>query len=335
MKKFLSFIIFSSLITPSAFAVTSEPHVSALERSRRDNKRVYRVNYSNPYDVTNPQVHQFSPSWPYEKLNLSSAHNKGITGKGVNIAIIDSGFNCANLSQNCHGTYIQKVISNSLDSRQKGVAPDAKVYAFPLTPGAVGAAIMTIALETVRSHNQSAPADAKIHIVNLSYGADGYYAPLAEAVRALHKEGVLVVAAAGNTPKLSKILFPADMPETIAVGSLTPMNTVGNSNYNPNPDMSARHVDLIAPGEAVSVYDEQGQMLSYGSSIPTAFISGLAALAIQTYKQLNGGANPTPDQIKNMLIASSGRIYGIDARKQGYGVPDAEKLTASIGSGKK
>lgn len=106
-------------------------------------------------------------------------------------------------------------------------------------------------------------------IINLSLGSEGPSPYLAEVIRWGMTQDVIFIAAAGNRPTTTPT-FPAADPAVVAV---TASDRTGNiASYANRGDF----VDVIAPGSTIFQYNGQ-RYLSSGTSVATAYVSGLAA----------------------------------------------------------
>ncbi len=109
-------------------------------------------------------------------------------------------------------------------------------------------------------------------VVNLSLGGEESSQALQEAVDYSHAQGVLLIAATGNTG--GAVLYPAACDHVLGVGA-TDVNDVrpGFSNYGPE-------TDVVAPG--VSIYSTWPRLDGYwrksGTSMAAPHAAGLAAL---------------------------------------------------------
>ena len=126
-------------------------------------------------------------------------------------------------------------------------------------------------------------ADAGLAVLNISFGAitkdDEPPLVLARAVEALRGKAVTIVAAAGNNGPSSKKMWPAALPQVIAVGA--------DKEGSPEPaafsPVNTEWVDLMAPGEQVySTYELGDYALWDGTSFATPAVSGAIAYLMQT-----------------------------------------------------
>jgi serine protease AprX len=196
-------------------------------------------------------------------IGVQSLWAKGFTGKGVDVAVIDTGvspvagldggqvvngpdfsFDATNpdlthLDSYGHGTHMAGIIAGRDEgtgsyadpSRFVGVAPDSRVVNVKVgaTDGAVDVSQVIAGIEwvTANAHRDG----LNIGVLNLSFGTDAVQPalldPLAYAVDQAWRSGIVVVVAAGNdglaAPQVSN---PATNPAIIAVGADDPMGTL-------------------------------------------------------------------------------------------------------------
>ncbi|MEV4641009.1 S8 family serine peptidase [Actinoplanes sp. NPDC049548] len=226
-------------------------------------------------------------------IRADTAYSQKLTGKGVGIALIDTGVvpvpgltsgNIANgpdLSLESqvpsllhkdgygHGTHLAGIIAgrdNTTGTGFRGIAPDAKltVLKVGMSNGAVDVTQVMAAVDWVVKHRNDDPANP-IKIINLSYGTDGSQSflsdPLSYAVGNAVNNGINVVVAAGNTG--SKITNPATAALPIVVGASDPQGTTDPADDKVSAFSSADgrliSVDVLAPGRSiVSLRDPGG-----------------------------------------------------------------------------
>ena len=284
------------------------------------------------------------PAKPAARAELFWAQNlypqdEVFSGKGVRVAIVDSGisshseFNGKNITgqdftlsgaiadTKDHGTCIAGIIG-ARGEYLRGIAPDASLVIYKVDDGSelIAPQAIAAAINSILEHNAKNPS-AKISVVNLSYGIlSGAYAPLSEALARAYKEGVVVVAPSGNAP-FPEVAYPASLSEVIAVSALAAdgASAYANSSFGPE-------VDFIAPGEKVyTTSADGGYMLMSGTSIATAFVSAAAAIAVQGLRA-KLGREPSAEEVKNSLKAACVKLTEIPAAKQGNGFIDVSRL---------
>ena len=163
----------------------------------------------------------------------------GYTGKGVDVAVIDSGVspvagldtpgklvygpdlslesqvpNLRNLDTYGHGTFMAGLIAGrdaaltapyalAAPSVYRGMAPDARIVSLKVAVADGGTDVSQViaAIYWVIAHRND--NGLNIRVINLSYGTNSLQAyevdPLSYAVEQAWKKGIVVVAAAGNT----------------------------------------------------------------------------------------------------------------------------------------
>jgi serine protease AprX len=163
----------------------------------------------------------------------------GYTGKGIDVAVIDSGVapvaglnapgkviygpdlslesqarNLTNLDTFGHGTFMAGLIAGRDDaltapyagasaSAYRGIAPDARILSLKVATADGGTDVSQViaAIDWVVQHAHD--PGLNVRVISLSYGTNSTQAygadPLAYAVEQAWKRGIVVVAAAGNT----------------------------------------------------------------------------------------------------------------------------------------
>ena len=285
-------------------------------------------------DMT-PKAEPFDNLWAYRYYPT----DKKLTGRGVKVAVADSGISShqefngkhimgqdftlsgslADLKN--HGTGVVGIIG-ARGVRFSGVAPDADILVYKIDDGSrlIGPQAAANAINNILSYNAQNPQD-KIAVINLSYGVSGGgYVALTDAINRAYNSGVTVIAPAGNYG-FPGVFYPANQSTVIAVSAL---NADGRTLY-PNSAYGPE-VEFIAPGDRVYTTSSDGDYtLMSGTSAAAGFVSAAAALAVEGLQQ-QLGRYPTVPEVKEALKKASVKIPGLPDIAQGNGRIDVVRL---------
>lgn len=119
--------------------------------------------------------------------------------------------------------------------------------------------------------------DAGADIINMSLGIPYDHPVVREAIEYADAQGVLLVAAAGNTGMgLVTTAYPARYPEVIGVGSTAKHAPTDAADFS----LRGPGIDVVAPGEDVWSTIPSGYGRMRGTSMATPVVSGVAALML-------------------------------------------------------
>ena len=275
--------------------------------------------------------------WNLKTIGMEEAWRSGLTGKGVVVAIVDSGLSDMTLDidksrilpgKNCvggtgvtdtigHGTFIAGII---------GATKDNLVGVAGIAPGVTIAPIKSYASSETDFAAQAAGIYAAVDeyhcdILNISAGDPDIVPEVQSAIQHALDEGVIVIAAAGNSGD-NQLLYPASYDGVISVSSVD-KDLVLSATSNRND-----HVFVAAPG--VGVYS-LGRLpgtvtLSSGTSFAAPVVAGVAALLKEAWPQMT--ANDFREILKNSCKDLSTKGYDI---YYGWGLvqaPDAIRAAA-------
>jgi serine protease AprX len=269
----------------------------------------------------------------------------GYTGKGVKIAILDTGIDpyhpdfagrivaTADFTRegpqdrDGHGTHVAGIAAGSgraSKGRYRGLAPEAGLYIAKVL-GREGAGLMSDVMAGIEW-----AVEQEVDIINLSLGGappcDGTDA-LSETCDIVVEKGYVVCVAAGNGgPAPYTIGPPGCAKQVITVGASTDQDEVADfSSRGPTTDGRIKP-DAVLPGASIiscraedtSLGNPVGQHYTElsGSSMATPHASGIVALILQARPEL------TPAQLKALLMETALDL-GLSPNDQGAGRADA------------
>ncbi len=305
-------------------------------------------------------------------IPLTAALTGGPTGKGIDVAVIDTGVapvryldsaeavvNGPDLSLDRqlglptavdaygHGTHLAGIIAG----RDAGVAPGSRIVNLKVgaADGAVDVSQVIAAIDWVVTHR--ADPGFNIRVINLAYGTDSTQSylnsPLTHAVESAWRAGIVVVVASGNSG--GALAMPATDPFVLTVGAADINDPLQTSDDVVAPysavGTTARGVDLLAPGTSIT------SLRVPGGYVDTAYPESRFNFAGTTYAKGSGTsqaaavvsgvvalvlqAHPemNPDQVKALLKSTARPLAGAPADAQGAGLIDvAGALAAKVPS---
>lgn len=282
---------------------------------------------------------------PKEKdwaTKLLDTKKLSLDGRGVQVAVLDSGikthpqFNGANIEvlditgQNnpvdfCgHGTAVAGIIVGKRANDFSGLAPAVSLKSYKIADesGTTNNNYIISALNSILEYNRQYPNN-KISIVNISYGLAQDNFELKNKLAEVYSSGVSIISAGGNDG-MQGLLYPAAYDFVFAAGSINKDKTVSDfSNWGQN-------LDFVLPGSGLMTLGlDNDYVWVKGTSFSSAYLTGIAALATQAFKNKYGRL-PSPQELYEVLQKISTPVRNTPKIKQGYGLPDASKIVSYI-----
>ena len=279
-----------------------------------------------------------------KQIGADVAHERGLLGDGVTVAVIDSGIDTTHpdlkgkvtahknfISDDeddkdyvGHGTHVASTIAGTgalSEGKYQGVAPhakliDAKVCGLSACP------------ESAIIEGMEWAAEQGARIINMSLG--GSDSPgedlIEQTLNSLsEKHGALFVAAAGNDFVFGfTVGSPASAEKALAVGALDPKELPTEFSQRGLMGDVALKPELVAPGVDITAARSnfmkggkgpmEGYFTASGTSMAAPHVSGAAALLSQQHPDWKA------DQLKAVLMGSAQLLDGQSALAQGAGL---------------
>ncbi|MFC6463661.1 S8 family peptidase [Marinilactibacillus sp. GCM10026970] len=227
--------------------------------------------------------------WNNEMVGAFDAWDEGITGTGIKVAVIDTGFyNHPDITYSGgysifgeedpytsdtdgHGTHVAGIIGASAQSRVRGIAPDVQLYGIKVYSSKEGNS--TSASNLLAGIQEAVKMG--VDIINISSGFQNPNQDIHDAIISAKNAGILVVAASGNGS--SGIDYPAAYKEVVAVASVDRNRTIASDSK-----ISLEN-ELAAPGLSIHSLNNTGSGYAEnsGTSQATPHVTGIAALLMQ------------------------------------------------------
>jgi len=246
------------------------------------------------------------------QVNALAAYNRGASGQGITVAVIDSGVNPALAEfagrispasrdvaasrdladERGHGTSVAGVaVAARNGSGMHGVAPLATLLALRAdTPGSCNDEGCSYTSTAIAAGFDAAVAGGA-RVINVSLGGDGTTGLLRAAASRAAAAGTVVVLSAGNESLTAPTgfanqLLAAGPATTLVVGAIDSSGALAD--FTNRAGLLAANF-VVAPGVSVRSFNQEGAAFLYnGTSVAAPVVSGAAALLAQAFPALSG-----------------------------------------------
>lgn len=240
--------------------------------------------FASSKSVNNHRNIRTGKEWNMKAIHAEKANQKD-TEENIKIAVIDSGVDDYNdivlagsvnfipgeenvsplyVDVTGHGSSVAGIIAAQDNGEGiTGIAPEAEIYSAKVFDKENRSTISRVIDAIYWAMEQ------KVNIINMSFGTVQDSSALHQAIQDAQKQGILLIAAAGNEKLVE---YPAAYKEVMAVGSV---NTAGEIS-----DCSAegKAIEIVAPGEQIcSTGAFGGVVITAGTSMSAPHITGVAA----------------------------------------------------------
>ncbi|SFE60337.1 S8 family peptidase [Alteribacillus iranensis] len=236
-------------------------------------------------------------NWGLEHLDIPDAWDTGVTGEGIDVAVVDTGIESSHPSLNVtdgfsavpgvtsydddngHGTHAAGIIAaNQPSAGLVGVAPDVNLYAVKVLD-AVGRAPLSQVLSGI-----DWAIDQDVDVISMSFGTLTDSTTMQSMLDEAYEDGIIIAAAAGNrgegTLPDGRVEYPARYDSTVAVGA------VDTRNERAYFSATGEAIEIVAPGvNVVSTYKDSTYGALSGTSMAAPFVAGAFALLKEAYPE--------------------------------------------------
>jgi type VII secretion-associated serine protease mycosin len=263
------------------------------------------------------------------------------TGKGVKVAVLDTGVNPDTsslkgqvlgdevpeaVSHNAtedydgHGTSMAELIAGTgAGGGMQGLAPGSKIVPYRVLSKGVSSTDKKKTPSVADAIKAAADSDARI--INMSFGSDIIDPDVEKIIKYAHSKGKLMFAATGNDAESKNFIgYPAAYSYVVGVAAADDKGKVGDFSEFGN------YVDLAAPGLNVPLWCD-ATLRSYcdegdGTSMASAIASASAALIWSAHP------NWTANQVLRSLIDTASRDWPKNKPSNylGYGLVRPRKV---------
>jgi len=265
-----------------------------------------------------PTDPQYGSLWAWPKVKADLAHDRFASTPGtLSVAVLDTGVQLDhqdltgntiarepgdNLTTDAdgavhpHGTHVAGTIAAVRDNGLGvvGIAPQANILDIKVLGNQGNGYSSWVASGIVQAVNRGAK------VINMSLGSTSYSDAERSAIDYALTQGVMVVAAAGNSNTMS-LHYPAAYPGVLSVMASTPSDTRASfSNYG-------TWCHLAAPGTSIlSTVPVSTYGTLQGTSMACPHAAGAAAVVLQAAAQQ--GVTLRPPQVHELLRTSGQAI---------------------------
>jgi hypothetical protein len=301
--------------------------------------------------------------WGQRMMGLDQLPDE-FTGKGVKIAVIDSGAdnthpilrhiqsgvdltnddNTSTWADDIvgHGTHCSGVITGqSADGiALRGFAPEAEIHIFKVFPGGQFSSLLDAIDHCI---------DLDIDVVNMSLGSPQVSEAVEQKLEEAAENGVACIVAAGNSG--GPVQYPAMSPNVLAVAAIgkvdefpqktwdsqtiTPGLVGQDGTFSPSFTCFGPEIAVCAPGVAIiSSVPDNGFDAQSGTSMAAPHVTGFAALLLAHHPMFKNGP-PSQRGVQRVaglynLIKTSCAPYNFGPGRTGAGVPMLHGLVPAM-----
>lgn len=252
-------------------------------------------------------VKSFSENIQY-KISTYIPLQEELSGKGVKIAILDSGepshpdvakSKCESISFTSsdikdkigHASLLAGIISANNPEKIVGFAPNAKMFYGKVIDdkgkGDFNALVTGVLWAIIKD----------VDIIVMAIGSECNYNILHDAIKKARNMGICIFSASGNATNVDDVIdiYPSSYSEVFSVGSLKKDKAL-NEKIRTTSDF------VIPSNNLYTLNHNKEYIMAKGSSISTAFFAGIGACLVEYCKYKKIKKEDRPKQIYDMII---------------------------------
>ena len=263
---------------------------------------------------------------PPVRLGASQAWGAGTRGRGVKVALFDTGIAvnrqlhfaastiavCLNYTSQptCqdgfgHGTFVAGTIASHF-SECPGIAPDATLFIFKVFTDA------QVSYTSWFLDAFNAALQFGVDVINLSIGGPDYFdRPFVDKVNEVTSAGITVVTAVGNDGPVHGTVFnPADQLDVLGVGAhndrleLAAFSSRGMTTWELPCGFGRPKPDIVTYGENLYGASMSGHCRTLsGTSVASPVVVGGLVLVVSILKER--GLTPNPAMLKQIALETA------------------------------
>lgn len=327
--------------------LVDNPNIADVEPNTRfkvsDNQILKPLKISSVSLGSTSTIPAEESQWDLQASKAPLAWHEGITGKGVKVAIIDTGiaphpdlniaggvstvsYTKSYTDDNGHGTHVAGIVGAKLNGiGMVGIAPDVQLYAVKSldNKGEGNLSDVITGIDWAIANH--------MNIINLSLSTTVDSPLLHDVVDKAYNNGVLVVSASGNSGDAQgtgdNVTYPAKYPHVLSVSAVNSQMVRASFSSTGKIDFSADGVNVL------STYLNGMYAIGSGTSQAAPHLTGLLALLKQKYP------SKTNEQLVAILKSYSralgvAALYGDGFAQYHTITPKSTIITAPTGTAK-
>lgn len=326
--------------------------VGRKERDLSKSSNKYKNESSSSNYNIKKSATEYGSAWDNIVLNNGQVlHQKGFKGQGIDIAVIDAGFNSLTTNPTLknmnlkgvksfiynktnpyllgdHGIWVSSCMATNKPGYYVGTAPESNYWFLSTEDEDEELPLEQDYWVTAIEYADSVGVDivnTSLYYVNYDYPfedpkyeeMDGKTAYATRSANMAADKGIFIVCCSGNHG--SWVGTPSDSPYVLTVGSVFSGGRIGHfTAFGMTVDGRIKP-DIVSLGSGAEVISINGEIdIRSGSSYASPIVCGLAACLWGAYPSL------TNNQLREIIVKSSDR-YQNPELPYGYGIPDMQK----------